>query len=138
MSRFDNHLFSRCRIPPSGERGAAGPGGTPLCSGFMEDDHPLVREVYPELIEELARLLEQIGERYLSISVRDVRMVAPCECRDDFCQSIRTAEHESGTPYGPGHRNVMLDPDEGMLILDVMHERIVYIEVLFRAPLKRR
>ncbi|THV26570.1 hypothetical protein E9998_18475 [Glycomyces paridis] len=96
-----------------------------------------MREVYPELVEELARLLEADGERYLSIVVRDVRLVAPCECRDDFCQSLRTAEHPPGTPYGPGHRNVMLDPAEGMLILDVVHERIVYIEVLFRAPMRR-
>ncbi|WP_197034640.1 hypothetical protein [Glycomyces sp. NRRL B-16210] len=103
----------------------------------MEDDHPFVREVYPELVEELSRLLEGIGERYLSVSVRQARMIAPCECGDGFCQSIRTAEHEPGAPYGPGHRNVMLDPEEGMLILDVVDERIVYIEVLFRAPMKR-
>lgn len=104
----------------------------------MEDDHPLVREVYPELVEELALLLEDIGERYLSVSVREVRMIAPCECSDGFCQSIRTAEHEPGTPYGPGHRNVILEPEDGMLVLDVVDERIVYIEVLFKAPMKRR
>lgn len=103
----------------------------------MEDEHPLVREVYPELIAELERLLEAEGERHLAICVRDIRLVAPCGCRDDFCQSIRTAEHPPGTPYGPGHRNVLLDPEEGMVILDVVNERIVYVEILNRPPMKR-
>ena len=102
------------------------------------EPHPLVREVYPELVAELARLLEAEGERHLAILAHDLRLVGACECKDDFCQSFRTAEHPPGTPYGPGHRNVMLDPAEGMIILDVVYERIVYVEVLFHPPLTRR
>jgi len=101
------------------------------------EEHPLVREVYPELVAELARLLEAEGERYLAILANDLRLVAPCECKDDCCQSFRTSEHAPGTPYGSGHRNVVLDPEEGMLILDVVDERIVYVEVLFHPPLRR-
>lgn len=101
------------------------------------EEHPLVRDVYPGLVAELARLLEAVGERYLAILAHDLRVFAECECKDDFCQSFHTADHEPGTPYGPGHRNVMLDPEEGMLILDVVDERIVYVEVLFH-PLVRR
>lgn len=97
-----------------------------------------MREVYPELVAELARLLEAEGERHLAICAHDLRLVAPCGCKDDFCQSIRTAEHPEGTPYGPGHRNVILDPEEGMLILDVVDERIVYVEVLNRPPMARK
>jgi hypothetical protein len=102
------------------------------------EEYPLVREVYPDLVAELARLLEAEGERYLAIVAHDLRLVAPCGCKDDFCQSFRTSEHPPGTPYGPGHRNVMLDPEEGMLILDVVDERIVYVEVLFHPPLVRK
>jgi hypothetical protein len=102
------------------------------------EEYPLVREVYPDLVAELARLLEAEGERYLAIAAHDLRLVAPCGCEDDFCQSFRTSEHPPGTPYGPGHRNVLLDPEEGMLILDVVDERIVYVEVLFHPPLVRR
>jgi hypothetical protein len=104
----------------------------------MEEAHPLVREVYPELVAELARLLEAEGERTLAIGVQDLRLVADCGCGDDCCQSIRTAEHPPGTPYGPGHRNVLLAPEEGDLILDVVHERIVYVEILDRPPMARR
>lgn len=104
----------------------------------MEQEYPLVREVYPEFVAELARLLAAEGERSLADDARELRLVAACGCGDDFCQSIRTAEHPPGTPYGPGHRNVVLAPDEGDLILDVVNERIVYVEVLDRPPMRRR
>ncbi|WP_259294396.1 hypothetical protein [Streptomyces canus] len=98
----------------------------------------LVREIHPELIDELVALLEAEGERELAVCVRDVRLVGACSCRDDFCQSIRTAAHPPGRPYGPGHRCVPLLPSSGDLILDVVNGRIVYIEILGRPPLRRR
>ncbi|MEU2134461.1 hypothetical protein [Streptomyces sp. NPDC018352] len=101
----------------------------------MEQDKPLVRDVIPELVAELTALLETEGERWLAISVRDVRLVDRCGCGDDFCQSIRTADHVQGQPYGPGHRCVPLMPAEGMLNLDVLDGRIMFIEVLDRAPM---
>ena len=96
-----------------------------------------MREVYPELVAELFRLLEAEGERWLAVAVRDLRLVAECGCEDGFCQSIRTAEHPPGTPYGPAHRRVMLAPEVGDLVLDVVDERIVYVEVLYRPPMVR-
>jgi hypothetical protein len=104
----------------------------------MEQEPPLVRDVFPELVDELVGLLEEEGERELALCVRDVRMVAECGCGDDFCQSIRTAHHPPGQPYGAGHRCVPLLPSSGDLILDVVNGRIVYIEILGRPPLRRR
>ncbi|MFE5888880.1 hypothetical protein ACFQ6E_08075 [Streptomyces sp. NPDC056462] len=104
----------------------------------MEQEPPLVREVFPELVDELVRLLEEEGESELAICVRDVRMVGECGCGDDFCQSIRTSDHPGGQPYGPGHRCVPLLPSSGDLILDVVNGRIMYIEILGRPPLRRR
>lgn len=104
----------------------------------MESEGPLLREAYPEFVEELVRLLEAAGERSLAVVARDLRLVAECGCKDEFCQSVRTAPHPPGEPYGAGHRNVMLDPEEGMLVLDVVHERIVYVEILDRPPMIRR
>ena len=97
-----------------------------------------MREVYPELVAELVRLLEAEGERSLAVAVRDLRLVAECGCGDGFCQSIRTAEHPPGTPYGPANRRVMLAPEVGDLVLDVVDERIVYVEVLYRPPMVRQ
>ncbi|MEU9052828.1 hypothetical protein AB0D37_20800 [Streptomyces sp. NPDC048384] len=104
----------------------------------MEQESPLVREVFPELVDELVQLLEGEGERELAICVWDVRMIGECGCGDDFCQSIRTSDHPGGQPYGPGHRCVPLLPSSGDLILDVVNGRIMYIEILGRPPLRRR
>ncbi|MEU1284033.1 hypothetical protein [Kitasatospora sp. NPDC005856] len=98
--------------------------------------HPLVREVFPELAAELVDLLEQEGERELAATVRSLRLVAACGCDDDFCQGFRTAPHPVGQPFGPGHRCVTLSPADGMLVLDVVDGRIMYVEVLDREPLR--
>jgi hypothetical protein len=38
--------------------------------------------------------------------------------------------------YGDGHRNVSLDPPwPGYLVLDVVHDDVAHVEVLYRAPL---
>ncbi|MFD7203432.1 hypothetical protein [Streptomyces sp. NPDC059893] len=104
----------------------------------MEQDHPLIRDVFPDLIAELTALLEDEGERELAICAWDLRLVDKCGCGDDFCQSIRTADHPQGQPYGPGHRCVPLLPSKGMLILDVVDGRIMYIEILDRPPMHRQ
>ncbi|WP_235614474.1 hypothetical protein [Streptomyces ambofaciens] len=102
-----------------------------------EPEHPLLRDVFPDLVAELTALLQDEGESELAVCARDLRLVEECGCGDGFCQSIRTADHPRGRPYGPGHRCVPLSPSTGMLILDVVDGRIVYIEVLDRPPLLR-
>ncbi|MCX4801639.1 hypothetical protein ACFWWM_01870 [Streptomyces sp. NPDC058682] len=97
---------------------------------------PLVRDVLPALAAELVRLLEEEGERDLAVCARDLRIVADCGCGDDFCQSFSTESRPPGTAYGPGHRNVQLFPERGYLILDVVHGRIMFVEVLDRPELR--
>jgi hypothetical protein len=64
-----------------------------------------------------------------------LRIVALCPCEDDFCQSFYTAPKPAGA-YGLGHRNICLEPSwPGHLILDVVHDDIVHVEVLYRRPL---
>ncbi|MGW5879252.1 hypothetical protein ACWFMI_22165 [Nocardiopsis terrae] len=104
----------------------------------MEQGHPLIRDVFPDLIAELTALLGDEGERELAVCAWDLRLVDECGCGDDFCQSLRTADHPQGQPYGPGHRCVPLSPSKGMLILDVVDGRIMYIEVLGRPPMHRQ
>lgn len=82
-------------------------------------------------------LLEDEGERELAICAWDLRLIDECGYGDDFCQSVRTAAHRPGQPYGPGHRCVPLLPSKGMLNLDVVDGRIMYIEILDRPPMHR-
>ncbi|MFC9895176.1 hypothetical protein ACFVMC_15950 [Nocardia sp. NPDC127579] len=102
----------------------------------MTKDAPLVAEVYPNLADELVELLQAAGEHRLATSIGELPLVGECTCRDDFCQSLRTAPHPEGEPYGPGHRCVPLRSTDGMLALDVVDDRIMYVEVLHRAPLR--
>lgn len=102
-----------------------------------DQDAPLLREVFPGLTAELVSLLEQEGERELAIVAHDLRILADCGCGDDFCQSIRTAPHPRGTPYGPGYRCVPRPADDGFLVLDVVAGRIVYVEILYRPEYRR-
>lgn len=104
----------------------------------MEPAPPLIRDVFPDLIAELTDLLEEEGEHELAICAWDLRLVGDCGCGDDFCQSIRTADHPEGQPYGPGHRCVPLSPEKGMLVLDVVDARIVYVEIIDRPPMHPR
>ena len=105
---------------------------------IVEQDYPLVRDVFPDLIAELATLLAEEGETGLAVSVREVRLIGECDCGDAFCQSIRTAEHPQGQPFGVGHRCVPLLPSEGILALDVVDDRIMYIEIVDRPRMYRR
>ena len=45
---------------------------------------------------------------------------------------------EAKAAYGAGHRNVALTPARGMLILDVVDERIAAVEVLYRDEILHR
>ena len=99
----------------------------------MEQEYSLVREVFPDLLVELVALLEEEGEFELAICAWDLRLIAECGCGDDFCQSFYTEVRPEGK-YGPGHRCVPLSPSEGMLILDVVDGRIMYVEVIDRSP----
>jgi hypothetical protein len=97
---------------------------------------PLVRELFPDLITELIACLREAGEEDLAISAWNIRFYDECGCGDDFCQSFYTAERPDGA-YGPGHRCVPLIPATGDLILDVVEGRIMFVEVLHYAKLRR-
>jgi hypothetical protein len=40
--------------------------------------------------------------------------------------------------YGSGHRNVALAPEDGMVILDVVEEKIACVEVLYRDGVRQK
>jgi hypothetical protein len=94
-----------------------------------------VVDQWPRLTCELLQALRAEGEVALAAGVGALTIVELCGCEDDFCQSFYTAPKPAGA-YGPGHRNVLLQPPwSGELILDVVHHEIVFVEVLYRYPL---
>ena len=91
----------------------------------------------PELVNELEALLGAQGEANLAALVRGLQIVERCRCGDDFCATFDVQPKPEGA-YGPTHRNVVLDPDRGMLILDVVNQEIACVEVLYRDDVRER
>jgi hypothetical protein len=101
----------------------------------MRAEQPLLTEFLPEIAEEVRQLL-LIGERAdLLPSLDAARFVSPCGCGDDICSSIYTASKPSGS-WGPSHETAPLGPKEGMINLDVVGGKIVYIEIIDRPDIK--
>jgi len=85
----------------------------------------------PNLSQELTALLISAEEPALAAQIASLEIVQRCPCNDDFCATFYTAPRPAGA-YGPGHRNVSLEPENGMIILDVLDERIMKVEILYR------
>lgn len=92
---------------------------------------PLLHEGFPDLVRELEHLLRAENEHFLANSVEFLRIYGPCGCSDVTCGSFYTGPKPDGA-FGPGHRTVLLDPTEGMVILDVVDDVIRYVELIDR------
>jgi hypothetical protein len=104
----------------------------------MPAEHPkLLVDIFPDLAVELRELLSTQGESALAAQVQELPVVERCRCGDDFCGMFYALPKPEGA-YGPSHRNVALTPKEGMLILDVVAEKIAAVEVLHRDEIRRR
>jgi len=97
----------------------------------------LLVDLFPELSAELEQLLLKQGESELARQVSTLSVVDRCRCGNDFCGMFYVLPKPNGA-YGPDHRNVSLDPEQGMLILDVVAERIAAVEVLDRDAVQRK
>ncbi len=96
---------------------------------------PLLVDTLPQLADELQGLLQEHNESELAAQVPTLRIVDRCRCGDDFCATFYTQPKPDGA-YGPGHRNVLLLPKKGWLILDVVLDRIMCVEVLYRDEIR--
>jgi hypothetical protein len=104
---------------------------------MMAKTPKLLIELIPELAAELEQLLLEQGESALARQVSTLPVTERCRCGDDFCGTFYVLPKPKGA-YGPGHRNVSLEPKQGMLILDVVEERIAKVEVLYRDAVRQR
>jgi hypothetical protein len=85
----------------------------------------------------LSGSLEEQGQPELAAQVPGLMILDRCRCGDDFCATFYTQPKPEGS-FGLGHRNVALTPDEGMLILDVVGEKIACVEVLYRDEVRQK
>jgi hypothetical protein len=97
----------------------------------------LVSEIFPELFTELQELLQHKGEAKLAAQIPELRLVDRCRCGDDFCATIYT-QAKPAKRYGPSHRSLDLEADKGMIILDVVEDKVACIEILHRGEIRMK
>ena len=93
--------------------------------------------MFPALATELQELLVKQAEPELASQVAGLSVIERCRCGDDFCGTFYVLPKPDGA-YGLGHRNVALEPNEGMLTIDVVADRIAKIEVLYRDEIRQK
>lgn len=103
----------------------------------QKEKRVLLADTLPTLATELRQLLEEHGEPELAAQVPRLVIFDRCRCGDDFCATFYTTPTPMGG-FGPGHRNVALTPDKGMLILDVVAGEIACVEVLNREDVRKK
>ena len=94
-------------------------------------------EAFSSLAIELQELLIKEGESGLAAQISTAGIVDRCRCGGDFCATFYVLPKPKA-PYGPKHRSLVLDPEEGMLILDVLDEKLARVEVLYREEIRRK
>jgi hypothetical protein len=104
---------------------------------MQKEKRLLLTDTFPSFATELRRLLEEHGEPELAAQVPGLMSLDRCRCRDDICATFYTQPKPNGG-FGPGHRNVRLMKEQGMLILDVVAERIACVEVLDRDDVREK
>jgi hypothetical protein len=98
---------------------------------------PLLNDSLPEFARELEELLTEQGESGLAAQLPELRIVDRCRCGDDFCATFHTAPKPKGS-YGPHHRNLEVTSSDGLIILDIVNNKIVCVEVLYRDEIRQQ
>ena len=93
--------------------------------------HPRLGDICPDLADELRMLLIEADRQDLAVRVDDLPIVDRCRCGDDFCATFYTEPPPQGA-WGAGVYTIPLEPPTGMLNLDVLDDKIVCVEVLYR------
>lgn len=91
----------------------------------------MVSDVLPDLIDEMAALLREVGAEPLIEKLAALRIEAVCDCGDESCSSFATLEEVKVD------NAVELPVMEGYLIVDLnAANEICFIEVLNRPDIK--
>jgi hypothetical protein len=92
---------------------------------------PLIVEILPDFVEEMAFLLREAGAEPLVEQLRGLKIESLCDCGDENCASFATASAVAVDSM------VELQAIEGHLIIDLNAAReICFIEVLCRSDVK--
>lgn len=97
--------------------------------------HVTVVQALSPFAAELRESLVRQGRDDLATQLLTLPLVDRCRCGDDFCATFYTSKRPAGS-YGAGHSNLVVESREGMIILDLVQDRIHCVEVLYRPDVR--
>ena len=97
----------------------------------------LLQDALPELSTELKSLLENDGLAPLAEQIEFLRLVGRCRCDSKTCATFYTVPKPEGA-WGAGHHNIVLDVEEGLMVVDTLDGKIVCVEILDRADIREK
>lgn len=104
---------------------------------MKQNNQTLLSKALPSFAAEFRQLLEAQGEPESAAQMPGLVILDRCRCGDDFCATPYTQPKPEDS-YGPGHRNVALTSEDGMLILDVVGGKNACVEVLYRDEVRQK
>ena len=97
----------------------------------------ILRDVLPELASELKNLFRESESPHLAQQVDDLQILDRCRCGDSFCATIYTLPKPKEA-WGKGHYTILLDAETGMIIVDVLDDKIAEVEILYRDEIREK
>lgn len=94
-----------------------------------------IADVFPQFYHELVEFIEESSHPDLAGQIYSLPIMSICECDDPGCAMFYTAPRPEGA-WGPHHGNVVLEPQRGLMALDVVRLEIVAVEIMYRPDLR--
>lgn len=95
-----------------------------------------ITALLPAFASELEVLASAANRPDLAARIRGLVVEARCTCGNHGCAHFYTAPKPERS-YGPERSNLTLRPKAGMIVLDLLQDRIVGVEVLDRPDVKQ-
>lgn len=98
----------------------------------MADSYHKLVAVIPVFAAECKQLLLEQNKVDLANQIESLNIVKRCSCTDDFCASFSTHAQSRASFGGSDRYTLDLNPEKGMILMDIADGKIIYVEVLYR------
>jgi hypothetical protein len=107
----------------------------PIAVARQHHYRPTLTDVAPAFAADLERELRAQGDAELAEQIPGLRVLSFCGCGDTECASFTTREPSNRSPDRQVE-TMTVDALDGMVNIDSLDGRIMYVEVLYRPDLR--
>jgi hypothetical protein len=91
--------------------------------------------VFPDFLRELETMVRAVGRVDLVAQLQELPVLSRCTCGDSNRAHFYTWSKR--TSLGGQHEDILLPSRSGLVVLDVLHGRVMAVEILDRPDVKR-